>query len=91
MDLIPQVLFLKDRDNVDRKIPQFVHQRRKLYKNFSPEVKMRFCYKNKLDGTIEIVDCHSTPSNQYQRNPNYEKLYEEAYVEVIILISLSQE
>lgn len=82
MGEIPKLLYFKDKDAVRKKTPQFVHQRRKLDKEFSPEVNMTFGYKNKEDGSIVTVDCTSTPINQYQRNPKYVKLYEEAHIEV---------
>ena len=52
----------------------------------SPEVKMTFAFLNKSDGTITTVAADSTPLTQFQRDPNYQKLYEEAHIEVYQLM-----
>ena len=83
MDMIPKLITLKNWDNITRKTPKFTQQRRKLYRDLCPPVKMRFGFLYKNTGAIETVDCDSTPSNTFQRNPDYVKIYEEAHVQVI--------
>ena len=82
IELIPELMALKMRDSITRKTPMFENQRRKLYKDMCPPINLRFAYKHKETGYIEIVDCTSTPTNSYQRNPQYMLLYEEAYIKV---------
>ena len=66
-----------------KKIPQFVHQRRKMYQNYCPEVHMEFVYKNKLNGEIVTYKGTSAPLKMYQNNFVYEKLYELAFIKVM--------
>ena len=82
MDLLPDMLSLKSRDNITRKTPKFPHQRRKLHKDLCPPVYMKFAFKHKVTGEIVTVDSNSTPAKRFQRNPDYMKLYEEAHVKV---------
>lgn len=77
-----KILEKKKEEKVKKKIPLFVTQKRKLYKELAPEVKMSFVFKKLDDGTIIKVNSDHAPLTQYQRNPNYQKLYEEAHVEV---------
>ena len=44
---------------------------------------MTFAFLNKTDGSIIHVDADETPLNAFQNNPEYQKLYEEARIEVI--------
>ena len=48
----------------------------------SPDVLMTFAFRNKSDGSIVTVTEDSTPLRKFQRDPEYEKLYEEAHIEV---------
>ena len=86
---IPKLLDAKGNQHITRKTPMFTQQRRKLYLQYCPDVKMKFAFKNKNTGVVQIVESSSTPSNQYQRNPDYIKIYEEAHVEVIIMDSIT--
>ena len=43
---------------------------------------MSFAFMKKDDGTIVHVKENHTPLDQYQRDPKYQKLYEEAHVKV---------
>ena len=70
---------------VTKKIPQYVTVKKNIYKDQSPDVKMKFTFRNKIDNTIFSVEQDKTPVKQYQRDPKYEKLYEEAKIEVIVL------
>ena len=65
-----------------KKVPKFVHQRRKLFLDHCPEVHMEYSYRNKLTGEIVEYKGTTAPIKLYQNN-NYEKLYELAYVKVI--------
>ena len=85
MELIPKLVSQKESDNITRKTPTFTQERRKLYRDNCPPVKMTFAFKNKSTGNIETVDCDATPMNAYQRNPSYVKVFEEAHVEVITI------
>ena len=46
---------------------------------------MTFAFKNKDEGTVVHVQSEDTPLIQYQRDPKYQKLYEEAHVQVYII------
>ena len=47
-----------------------------------PEVKMTFVFLKTSDGTIVSVTEDFTPLTKFQRDPDYQKLYEEAHIEV---------
>ena len=79
-DLAMNYIPLLDNKN---KVPKFIQQRRKLYRDYCPEVKMQFCYRNKSNGTIFTHDGLTAPVKMYQKDSKYEKLYEVAYVQVI--------
>ena len=74
---------MKETENVSKNVPQFVHVRKLLYSAISPHIRMTFAFKNLTDGSIHYVEDDRTPLAQYQRDPRYEKLYEEAHIEVI--------
>ena len=84
MDFLPKLLEFKLREGRERPIPQFVHQRKQLYKQYSPDVKMEFAFKNKIDGSIIKHSGTTAPLKEFQLNPNYSKLYEIASVKVMI-------
>lgn len=73
---------IKEQERNNRKIPQFVHVRRCLYKDYCPDVKMSFAFLNTSDGSIVHVSDDHNPVNKYERDPKYKKLYEEAHIEV---------
>ena len=83
MKYVPVLQSLKDGENVKKKTPSFTQERRKLYRDRCPDVKMKFGFKVKSTGVIKTVECESTPTNNYQRNPDYVKVFEEAHVKVI--------
>ena len=82
MKIIPKIVEVKEREHVNKKIPSFIHQRRLLYKKSCPPVKMQFSFKHKVTGEIHKVDCNSAPLKEFQRNPDYVKLYEEGHLQV---------
>ena len=56
--------------------------RKNIYKDMCPDVKMTFAFMKKSDGSVITVEADSTPLTQFQRDPNYQKLYEEAHIQV---------
>ena len=82
MEYIPRLASIKKEQNLTRKTPKFIQQRRKLFTQFCPTVHMSFGFKDKLTGETQVVHGYGAPYNSFQRNPQYIKLYEEANVEV---------
>ena len=79
----------KTAEGIKRKIPQFVQIRRNIYKDICPDVKMTFVFLNKNDNTIVNVNTNQTPLTDYQRDPQYVKLYEKAHIEVTLFTILA--
>ena len=73
---------LKENEGIKKKIPQFQQIRKTMYKDHCPEVQMSFAFLNNEDDTIIKVKGNHTPLKLYQRDPKYQKLYEEAHIEV---------
>lgn len=44
---------------------------------------MTFAFLNEEDGSIIKVDSDHTPLIEFQRDPRFKKLYEQAHIEVI--------
>lgn len=80
MKHVPNLSESKNEERVKKNIPTFDNQRRKLCNEMCPKIYMNYVFKDKRDGTIFKIDCSQTNVAQYQRNKDYEKLYEEAYV-----------
>ena len=80
---VSKMVEMKEKEKVRRKIPQFLQARKNIYTEISPRIFMTFAFLNKEDGTITCVDVEKTPLDKFQRNPQYQKLYEEAHIEVI--------
>lgn len=70
---------------VYREIPIFTSQRRKMYKEKLPPVKMEICYLHKVTKERITVEGEKTPVSRFDPMV-FEKLYEVATVEVIIYI-----
>lgn len=85
MKYVSQLMSLKENEDIKKKIPKFYQVRKNIYRDMCPDVKMTFVFLNKRDGSIKHVNADHTPLSQYQNNPNYQKLYEEAHVEVNII------
>ena len=83
MKYIPLLSSLKTRDNLTRKTPSFTQERKKLFKDHCPGIKMRYGFKHKATGAVETVDCGTAQAKTFEKNQNYVKVYEEAHVEVI--------
>lgn len=58
--------------------------RKGIYQELSPDVVMSFIYLNKNDDTIIRITGDRTPLTKFEQNPQYQKLYEEAHIEVHI-------
>lgn len=80
--LVPELMQHKRQEMVEKKIPGFIHLRRKLYDRKCPKVEMKFVYLNKNTQEIEVVNTNKNPRLTYNK-ANYVKLYEEAHVKVI--------
>ena len=76
-EYVPLVL-----QNRDKKIPKFVQQRKKLNSNHCPTINMEYYYKDKSNGNIVKYSGTVAPVKAYERNPNFEKLFETAFVQV---------
>ena len=79
---VGKLLELKLEENNKKKIPDFLHVRQVIYKNICPPVHMSFAFLDKSDNSIVHVEGDHTPLNQYERNPRYQKLYEESHIKV---------
>ena len=84
---VSKILEQKNNENIKRKIPQFLQIRKNKYKDICPDVKMKFVFLNKTDQSIINVNEDHTPLKEFDRNPQYQKLYEEAHIEVIAIAS----
>ena len=76
---------MKNAEEINKKIPQFYQVRKNIYQDICPDVKMSFAFLNLEDGSITRVKEDHMPLNQFQRDPKYKKLYEEAHIEVKFL------
>ena len=82
MRFLPRLQELHDLERKVKPIPQFVHQRRQLYKQKCPQIQMEFAFRKKVDGSIRLVKSETAPVKELERNPEYEKLYEIASIKV---------
>lgn len=69
---------------VKRKIPKFTQIRRTMYKKKTPKVNLEIAFRNKENDAITTVNSTVAPKSQFPPH-RFEKLYEMATVEVIIL------
>ena len=70
----------KNLQGITKSTPQFVHLRRKMYKDL-PKVNMEIAYENKETKEITTVNTEITPKSQFPPD-QYVKLYELASVDV---------
>ena len=82
---------LKGDEGIRKGIPQFVHMRRVMYKEACPKIWMSFTFKNLDDGSIITVQDDHTPLSRYQRDPKYQKLYEEAHIKVKLYFAVNMQ
>ena len=78
----PIIIQAKEEEAIEKKTPLFQNQRKKLQRQLCPDIHMEFGFLNLNTGAIVKVASESTPFNQYERSPNYVKLYEEAHIKV---------
>ena len=86
MDFIPKLSEHKNRTNIEKKTPNFIQQRRKLYQDLCPPIHMKKVYEHKETKEIQTIWFNENTVNTYERNPAYIKLYEESHVKVNIYI-----
>ena len=79
---MPKLMQMKNEQDIQRKTPQLVQLRRKIYKEMCPEIHMDFIYYNSQTQETINVSSNSTPVKQYQSDPNYIKQCEIARVKV---------
>ena len=82
MKFIPVLESLRDRDNVTKKTAGFAQQKKNLYSMKCPKIKVKFGYKNKSTGIVEAVECGTESIKNFEKNPDYVKVFEEAHVQV---------
>ncbi len=83
LSCLPKVMDFKEREGISKNIPHFIQQRRKLYEECCPKIQMEFAFQRKDDGSIIKYLGTTAPLKEYQRNPDYIKLYEIASIKVI--------
>ena len=84
LDYMPKLLKLQEQEGRQNPIPQFIQQRRKLHKQYCPEIQMEFGFQKMFDGSLKIIKTSSAPLKDLQLNRDYIKLYEIASIKVII-------
>ena len=82
MEHLPEIFKIKSDFYIKKKVPGFVHVRRKLNDELSPKIYMKYGFMKKSDQSIEVVHCENAPIKDYPTS-HYIKLYEEAHIEVI--------
>ena len=80
----PKLVEAKQVEGVKRKTPEFQNQRKKIVKQLCPDIHMEFGFLNVNTGAIHKVATRTAPFKEYERNPNFIKLYEEAHVKVTV-------
>ena len=88
MQFIPNLIDLKNQENIQKPTAKFIQQRRKLYSQYCPEIHMEFAFKNKQDGSIRQISSLSAPLKELQNNREYIKLFEISHIEVNALFFL---
>lgn len=78
----PKILQAKQEEGVTRKTPLFQNQRKFLDNRLCPDIHMEFTFLNIITGVVVKINSTTTPLKDYQRNPDYIKLYEEAHIQV---------
>lgn len=80
MDVIPTLIDHRNRFNIQKPVPGYKHLRRQLYKDFCPDISMKYVFMKKSDDSIEVVECTKAPTRS---KSEYIKLYEEAHIKVM--------
>ena len=73
---------------IKKKTPLFQNQRKKMIREFCPDIEMEFGYLNVNTGEIHRVQSRSTPIKEFECNPDLIKLYEEAHVKIYDILQL---
>ena len=74
-------------EKIKKNIPQFTHVRRTLYAKDCPRVGMNFAYRHKQSEHVHLVsDMDKAPIQKFENDPDYQKLYEVAFVKVRIYV-----
>ena len=83
-DYFYRLYSVKFQQGITRKVPNFEHIRRQLYKKKVPKVKMAVCYQSKATGELTVLeDIESTPVSKFPPS-THKRLYEVAAVDVSI-------
>ena len=75
-----RIFAARAREDNQKKIPQFEHLRRQLYKDL-PRVNLEIAYRNKESGDVIKRFTDKTPKSNFPAD-KFEKLYEVATVDV---------
>ena len=79
MEMVPQLLNLRNEENVRKNVPSFVQQRRKLTDDLCPKIQETFVYQDQTDDSIIKVRDNF---QRFRNNPRFKKLYEEVHIKV---------
>ena len=82
MKTIPKLMDVKKRQDIQRKTPQLVHLRRKIYQELCPEVHLNFIYLRTSTNETIKANSKTTPIKQFQSDPDYIKQCESAHIKV---------
>lgn len=77
----PQLYKAKTDDMVYKDIPKFISQRRKLYREQVPPIKLEIAFQNKDTEEIIVVEGSTTPVSRFHPR-KFRKLFEVSTVEV---------
>ena len=83
----PRIVEAKQQEEITKKTPLFQNQRKRLDRDLCPDINMEFSYLNIATGVVTKVNSQSTPVKEYERDPQYIKLYEEAHIQVIMCLN----
>ena len=78
LSLIPDLMKLKESRGITRKIPQFIHLRRKLQKRLVPPILHKTAFKENTGGEVVVVEGNA---KEYSSS-THTKLYESTGVKV---------
>ena len=87
--LIPHLFTTKSQLKITRKTPQFIHLRRKLYKQFLPKIHRTTAYQE--DGSDDIVEVPEDRQADFILTDSHHKIYETASVKVILIFFFQQQ
>ena len=88
---VGRLLQMKIDQNIKRKIPQFPQVKKVLYKNMCPDVKMSCAFLDKTNNSITHIAENDEQFSIIQGDANYQKLYEEAHIEVRYCLNIPKD